>query len=126
MKMPHMPLWVSQEASTQEQAAFGFWPGNVGGPWPGPAFYAFGHPAPKDFAKTKVRSTAATFPEAMGEWVLPYDAVRNAKDPDAELLGFLADTYKGVAEPGKWRKRLVRTEKLPRKTRARKAKPPRG
>lgn len=123
MKMPHMPLWVSREASTQEQAAFGFWPGTVGGPWPGPAFYAYGHPAPKDFAKTKIRSTAATFPEAMGEWVLPYDAVRNAKNPDAELLGFLEDMYKGVAEPGKWRKRLVRTEKLPRKTRARKASP---
>ena len=62
----------------------------------------------------------------MGEWVLPYDAVRKAKDPDSELLGFFEDTYSGVAEPGKWRKRLVRTAKLPRKGHARTAKRPRG
>ena len=112
-KMPHMPKWVSVEASTQEQAAFGFWPGNVGGPFPDPAFYAYAHPAPEGFAKIEPRCRAATFPEAMGEWLLPYDYVRSAKDPDAELLSFLEDTYSAVADLADWDENLVRTEKLP-------------
>jgi hypothetical protein len=110
---PHMPKWVVREASTQEQAAFGFWPGTVGTPFPEAAFYAYAHPAPDGFAKIKPRSAAARFPEAMGEWVLPYDAVRGAADPDRELLSFLEDTYSAVADLADWDKRLVRTEKLP-------------
>jgi len=113
-KAPHMPKWVSLEGSSQEQAAFGFWPGNLDGPFPEAAFYAYAHPAPDGFAKAKVRPSAARFPEAMGEWVLPYDAVRGAKDPDRELLSFLEDTYAAAADLGKWdRKALERTEKLP-------------
>ncbi|MND07896.1 hypothetical protein D3C83_301850 [compost metagenome] len=49
----------------------------------------------------------------MGEWVLPYDYVRRAKDPDAELLSFLEDTYSAVADLADWDESLVRTEKLP-------------
>src|SRR5688572_2551799 len=105
---PHMPKWVVREASTQEQAAFGFWPGTVGTPFPEAAFYAYAHPAPDGFAKIKPRSAAASFPEAMGEWILPYDAVRTAKDPDRELLSFLEDTYGAVADLAKWDKALVR------------------
>jgi hypothetical protein len=112
-KMPHMPKWVSVEASTQEQAAFGFWPGNVGGPVAEPAFYAYAHPAPEGFSAISPRCPAATFPEAMGEWVLPYDYVRRAKDPDAELTSFLEDTYSAVADLADWDENLVRTEKLP-------------
>jgi hypothetical protein len=110
---PHMPKWVVREASTQEQAAFGFWPGTVGTPFPEAAFYAYAHPAPEGFAKIKPRSAAALFPEAMGEWILPYDAVRGAADPDRELLSFLEDTYSAVANLADWDKALVRTEKLP-------------
>lgn len=110
---PHMPKWVVREASTQEQAAFGFWPGNLGGPFPDAAYYAYAHPAPDGFAKIKPRSAAAQFPEAMGEWILPYDAVRTAKDPDRELLSFLEDTYGAVADIAKWDRALIRTEKLP-------------
>lgn len=110
---PHMPKWVVREASTHEQAAFGFWPGNVGGPFPDAAYYAYAHPAPKGFEKIKPRSAAARFPEAMGEWILPYEAVRTAKDPDRELLSFVEDTYGAVADLAKWDKALIRTEKLP-------------
>jgi len=111
---PHMPKWVSLEATSHEQAAFGFWPGNVGGPVQEAAFYAYAHPAPEGFAKAKLRPAAARFPEQMGEWVLPYDAVRGAADPDRELLSFLEDTYSAAADLGKWdRKALERTEKLP-------------
>jgi len=113
-KMPHMPLWVSRDGSFQEQAAFGFWPGNVGGPVAEAAFYAYTHPKPRGFEKTRMRNPAARFPSELGEWILPYDAVRTSKDPDGELLAFLEDTYAAAADLGKWdRKALERTEELP-------------
>jgi hypothetical protein len=108
-----MPKWVVVDASTHEQAAFGFWPGNTAGPMAEAAFYAYAIPAPEGFAEAKVRPAAARFPKEMGEWVLPYDAVRTSKDPDAEILAFLEDTYAAAADLGKWDKGLVRTEKLP-------------
>ena len=114
MKMPHMPSYVTRDASIHEQAAFGFWPGNVAGPMAEAAFYAYAVPAPEGFAEAKVRSAAARFPKEMGEWVLPYDAMRRSKDPDGELLAFLEDTYGAAADLGGWdRKALERMEELP-------------
>jgi hypothetical protein len=50
----------------------------------------------------------------MGEWILPYDAVRCAADPEAEVLTFLEDTYNAAADLGKWdRASLERKEDLP-------------
>ena len=114
MKMPHMPLWVTRDASTQEQAAFGFWPGTVGGTFPDAAFYAYAVPKPDGYENAKPRSAEARWPAEMGEWVLPYEAVRCADDPDAELLSFLEDTYGAAADLGKWdRAFLERKEELP-------------
>jgi hypothetical protein len=114
MKMPHMPLWVTRDASTHEQAAFGFWPGTVGGPCADAAFYAYAVPKPDGFETAKMRSAAAQWQSDMGEWILPYADVRNASDPDAELLGFLEDTYAAAADLGKWdRASLERKEDLP-------------
>jgi hypothetical protein len=112
--MPHLPRWVSREASDHEQVAFGFWPGNVDGPTKEPAFYAYSHPAPDGFAQARVRPEAARFPMEMGEWILPYEAVRRAPDPDAEILAFFADVYAAAADLGRWdRAALERTEPLP-------------
>jgi hypothetical protein len=114
MKMPHMPSYVTRDASIHEQAAFGFWPGNVAGPMAEAAFYAYAVPAPEGFPEAKLRSAAARFPKEMGEWVLPYDAMRRSKDPDGELLAFLEDTYAAAADLGGWdRKALERMEELP-------------
>jgi hypothetical protein len=116
MTMPHMPKWVARDASIHEEVAFGFWPGTVGGPFADAAFYAYGLPAPKDFSAARVRSAGARFPAEMGEWILPYDAMRTSKDPEAEFRMFLEDTYAAVADPGGWdRQALERTEKLPPK-----------
>jgi hypothetical protein len=116
VKMPHMPLWVSRDGSFQEHAAFGFWPGNVGGPVAEAAFFAYSHPKPEGYARARVRPAAARFPKEMGEWILPYDAVRTSMDPDGELLTFLEDTYAAAADLGGWdREALERTEELPPK-----------
>jgi len=116
MKMPHMPRWVTRDASIHEEAAFGFWPGNPGGPWKDAAFYAYAIPKPEGFetAKAKIRPAAAIYPAEMGEWILPYEAMRTSADPDGELLAFLEDTYSAAADLGKWdRKALERAEELP-------------
>jgi hypothetical protein len=114
MKMPHMPKWVTRDASFQEEVAFGFWPGNAGGSVAEAAFYAYASPAPAGYSDVRVRSAAARFPKEMGEWVLPYDAVRNAMDPDGELLTFLEDTYTAAADRLGWdRQALERKEELP-------------
>jgi hypothetical protein len=113
---PHMPKWVAQEASNREQACFGFWPGNVGGPVAEAAFYAYAHPAPDGYSETRMRNPAVRFPPEMGEWILPYDAVRTAKNPDAEILAFLEDTYAAAADLARWdRAALERKEELPPK-----------
>lgn len=112
--IPHMPDWVAREAYTHEVSSAGFWPGNVGGPIADAAYYSYVYPEPEGFAKAKVRPTAAFYSSDLKEWVLPYDAVREAEDPDVELTGFLEDTYAAAADLGKWdRKALERTEKLP-------------
>jgi len=114
MKMPHMPVWVTRDASTQEQAAFGFWPGTTGGAFPDAAFYAYAVPKPDGYENAKLRSGAARFPAEMGEWILPYEAVRTAADPEGDLHAFLQDTYAAGAELGKWdRGFLERSEELP-------------
>ncbi|HEV8609287.1 MAG TPA: DUF5996 family protein [Thermoanaerobaculia bacterium] len=114
MKMPHMPRWVTRDASIHEQAAFGFWPGNLGGAWKDAAFYAYAIPKPDGYETARVRPAGAIYPAELGEWILPYEPVRKSADPDADLLAFLEDTYAAAADLGKWdRASLERTEELP-------------
>jgi hypothetical protein len=112
MKMPHMPIYVTRDASTQEQAAFGFWPGDQR--WKDAAFFAYAVPKPDGYEAAKIRPAAATYPPEMGEWILPYEAVRKSADPEGDLMAFLKDTYDAAADLGKWdRAFLDRKEELP-------------
>ena len=45
---------------------------------------------------------AVTREADLGEFVLPYDAVRTAVDPDSTLLVFMQSTYEAAAKAGKW------------------------
>jgi hypothetical protein len=65
-------------------------------------FYAYGYPTPKGLGAATVRPAAAAWNDAMGEFLLPYDAVRTASDPDAILMEFLRSTYDAVADLGAW------------------------
>jgi hypothetical protein len=78
----------------------GFWPG--GGAIDYPAFYSYAYPEPEGYRTTEVRPEAAFFSEALGEFILPYDAVRTASDPDQALLDFLQSTYEAAADRAKW------------------------
>jgi hypothetical protein len=98
--VPNLPDEVAQEAYSHEVSSAGFWPGGGGIDYP--AFYSYAYPEPKGFRTAKVRPDAAFFSEALGEFILPYDAVRTASDPDGALLDFLQSTYVAAADAAKW------------------------
>jgi hypothetical protein len=91
---------VMREAYSHEVSSAGFWPG--GGGIDHAAFYSYAYPEPEGFRATAVRPQRAFFNNQMGEFLLPYDAVRTAMDPDAALLDFLQSTYEAAANAGKW------------------------
>lgn len=99
--VPNLPNSVAQEAYSHEVSSAGFWPGG-GGPVDYPAFYSYAYPAPDGFASAKVKPPEAFFSKELGEFLLPYDAVRTARDPDAALMDFLQSTYEAAANLGKW------------------------
>lgn len=97
--VPNLPDDVAQEAYCQEVSSAGFWPGTGLGY---PAFYSYAYPVPKGFKDAIVQPKAAFFHEGLGEFVLPYEAVREAADPDQALLAFLHSTYEVAAELAGW------------------------
>ena len=103
--VPHLPNAVAREAYSHEVSSAGFWPG--GGPFDHAAFYSYAYPAPEGFAKAKVEPAAALFSTELGEFLLTYDAMRNARDPDATLMEFLQTTYAAAANLGKWDRRVL-------------------
>ena len=104
--VPHLPNTVAQEAYSHEVSSAGFWPGSPG-PVDYPAFYSYAYPAPEGFAAAKVKPAAAFFSKDLGEFILPYDAVRTASDPDAALMDFLQSTYEAAADLAKWDRKAL-------------------
>ena len=98
--VPGLSDKVVREAYSHEVSSAGFWPG--GGGFDEAAFYSYAYPEPAGFRTAAVEPKAAFFHESLGEFLLPYDAVRTASDPDAALLAFLNSTYAAAAQNGKW------------------------
>ena len=89
-----------------------FWPG--GGPVPEPVFYSYTYPEPDGFRDRPVAPAEAYYSTDLFEYLLPYEAVRNADDPDAMLRSFFQTTYEAGAEPGGWdREALERPDGRP-------------
>jgi hypothetical protein len=106
--VPHLPDRVAREAYSHEVASCGFWPGNDAVPCP--AFYAYAYPEPPGYADARVGPAGARYDGTLHEFVLPYDDVRSAADPDATLLQFCRTTYAAAADLGRWhRAALERT-----------------
>jgi hypothetical protein len=106
--VPGVALEVMREAYSHEVSSAGFWPGGNGIDYP--SFYSYAYPAPEGFKNASVQPSGAFFSEQLGEFLLPYDAVRTALDPDAALLAFLQSTYEAAAECAHWdRAALERT-----------------
>lgn len=98
--IPNMPDEITREAYSHEVSSAGFWPG--GGPIDHAIFYSYAYPEPAGFPQAAIAPAAATYHEQLHEFVLPYDAVRTADDPDQMLLEFLESTYRAAADTGGW------------------------
>ncbi|MBN9510657.1 MAG: hypothetical protein J0I21_16295 [Alphaproteobacteria bacterium] len=97
--VPGLPDAVTREAYSHEVSSAGFWPGNDA--FPHAAFYAYAYPEPPGFRDRAV-TPGARFEPGLGEFILPYETVRAAADPDALLLDFLSTTYAAAADAGGW------------------------
>jgi len=89
-----------REAYSHEVISHGFWPGS--GPVLEPAFYAYAVPEPSGLKQARVRPDAAYYHRELGEFILPYEAVRQAASPDQEILAFVQSTYDRAAALANW------------------------
>lgn len=106
--VPGLPDSVSQEAYSHEVSSAGFWPGGSG--VEDAMFYSYAYPAPAGFRERKVGPDEAWFDDTLGEFLLPYEAVRSSHDPEGTLLRFLESTYAAAADAGNWPRRDLECE----------------
>ena len=98
--IPNLADDITREAYSHEVTSCGFWPGNRQAPTP--IFYAYAYPTPNRFANAQVAPAEAFWLAELGEFALPYEAVRQATDPDGHLLSFLESTHAAAADLAGW------------------------
>jgi hypothetical protein len=96
----NLPDAVVHEAYSHEVSSAGFWPGDSKTPYP--AYYSYAYPEPEGYRLAEVAPEAAAYSMELHEFILPYDAVRTAPDPQATLMAFLDTTYRAAANAGQW------------------------
>ncbi|GAB3770736.1 DUF5996 family protein [Ramlibacter monticola] len=104
---PQLADWVVREAYSHEVSSCGFWAGTGLGE---PAFYSYAYPEPEGFADAPVQPQGAYYSRELREFILPYEVVRQAADPDAALLAFLQSTYEAAAQRGRWDRAALECE----------------
>jgi hypothetical protein len=97
---PNLPDRVTREAYSHEVSSAGFWPGSADAPQP--IFFSYAYPTPDGFSEAPVGPAGASWHKDLGEFVLPYDAVRTADVPEQALMEFLQTTYEAAAGAAKW------------------------
>ncbi|MDX1585353.1 MAG: DUF5996 family protein, partial [Balneolaceae bacterium] len=102
--IPNCPDWVMEESYSHELSSAGFWSGSGYGE---PAFYAYAYPEPNGFRDAGIKPREAFYYEELGEYLLPYGAVREASDPDKALFDFLQTTYEAAAVNGNWNREAL-------------------
>jgi hypothetical protein len=105
--IPNLPDAVTREAYSHEVSSAGFWPGSE--VLPEPVFYSYAYPGPEGFRTQLVQPSDAYWHETLGEFVLPYEAVRTSADPEATLMDFLQSTYEAAANAGDWDRTSLET-----------------
>lgn len=88
------------------QICGGFWPGNEH--FPSAAFFAYGYPKPEGIEQASIRPVEAGWNDDIGEFILPYDAVRAAPEPKRAIIDFLESTYDASATRMGWSPDLLR------------------
>lgn len=103
--VPGLPDRITREAYSHEVSSAGFWPGGV--VEADPIFYSYAYPEPAGFRGGEIRPAEARFDADLGEFVLPYSAVRAASNPEGELMTFLQSTYEAAAVSGGWEREAL-------------------
>jgi hypothetical protein len=98
--IPNLPDSVTREAYSHEVSSAGFWAGGFG--VDEAMFYSYAYPTPRGFSEWPVGPRAAHWDASLGEFLLPYEAVRKSDDPEGTLMSFLRSTYDAAAETGDW------------------------
>jgi hypothetical protein len=106
--IPGLPDRITREAYSHEVSSAGFWPGGVTAAEP--IFYSYAYPEPEGFRAAGVSPPEAQFDETLGEFVLPYAAVRRAADPEADLMAFLQSSYDAAANLAGWDRAALERE----------------
>jgi hypothetical protein len=107
--IPHLPDAITREAYSQEVSSLGFWPGNSAAPTA--IFYSYAYPEPGGLAQAKVEPAAAFYDPKFREFMLPYDVMRTAENPDEVLLGFAQSAYDAASELAKWDRKALQEVK---------------
>jgi hypothetical protein len=108
---PVIPDAVNREAYSHEVSSCGFWPGNGG--FGQAAFYSYAYPQPAGFGEAPIQPSAGFYDKNIGEFILPYDAVRLAASPGETLLEFLQSTYVAAADLAKWDRAALERREQP-------------
>jgi hypothetical protein len=98
--VPNLADRVTRDAYSHEVSSCGFWPGGAAAPYP--LFYSYAYPEPSGFAGARLQPSEARYDSSLREFVLPYDAIREADAPEEKLLAFLQSSYEVAANLGHW------------------------
>ena len=101
-QVPNCPDYVMKEAYSHECISAGWWPGSADFPVKEPSFYAYSYPEPSGCDTAPILPDGAYYHQQMREWILPYETVRSAPDPDRVVLEFLQSTYETAANLARW------------------------
>src|SRR5438876_25316 len=105
--IPNLADAVTRESYSHECISMGWWLGGGSTPIVEPAFYAYAYPEPPGCPDAVIAPISASYDLRMHEWILPYEAVRRAPDPDATVLAFAQSTYEAAADLGGWERALL-------------------
>jgi hypothetical protein len=105
--MPGLPDRVTRDAYSHEVSSCGFWPG---APGIEPFFYSYAYPEPPGYRDYSISPAEAHFDSNFGEFVMPYDAMRQSANPDEALLEFLQSTYEAAANLAHWDRPALEVE----------------
>ena len=107
--IPHLPDAVTREAYSHEVSSCGFWPGNREAP--DPIYYGYAYPTPEGFSDASVEPDSAFWLADLGEFAVPYEAVRASDSPDEALYSFLKSTYEAAADLAEWDRQNLEWER---------------
>ena len=92
--------FIMRNAMDSQEVAVGWWPGDPR--YPRAAFYAYAHPAPEGFGDGAIEPEAARWDGELGEYVLDWDDVVAAADPQALALRFLRSAFAHACTVCRW------------------------